>query len=87
MKYYITEITRYVEPVSGKTEVYGLYNYDDERTAKANYYAKMGVAMKNDNCALEILSVMDDRGVMIVNPDVYKKPVEPTPEPESEVEA
>lgn len=86
MKFYVTEITRYVEPVSGKTEVYGLYNYDDERTAKANYYAKMGTAMKNDNCALEILSVMNDRGVMIVNPDVYEKPLEPTQAVEESVE-
>lgn len=76
MKFYVVEITRYVEPVNNKKEEYGLYNYDNERTAKSNYYAKMGVAMKNDNVEKEIISVMDDRGVMIVNPDVYEKPVE-----------
>lgn len=75
MKFYVVEITRYVEPVNNKKEEYGLYNYDNERTAKSNYYAKMGVAMKNDNVEKEIISVMDDRGVMIVNPDVYEKPV------------
>lgn len=76
MKFYVTEITRYVEPVNNKQEEYGLYNYDNERSAKSAYYSKMGVAMKNDNVALEIVSVMDDRGVMIVEPDVYQKPVE-----------
>lgn len=76
MKFYVTEITRYVEPVNNKQEEYGLYNYNDERSAKSAYYSKMGVAMKNNNVEREILSVMDDRGVMIVNPDVYEKPVE-----------
>ena len=75
MKYYVTEVTRYVEPVNDKTEEYGLYNYEDEVLARATYHSKMGVAMKNSNVQLEIISVMSEQGVMIVNPDVYEKPV------------
>ena len=36
----------------------------------------MGVAMKNSNVQLEIISVMSEQGVMI-NPDVYVKPFTP----------
>lgn len=86
MRFYVFEVTQYIEPVNGKTETYSFNGFDTERQAKSTYYQKMATAMKNDNVSKEVIGVMDDRGVMIVNPDVYEKPVEPTSEVEESTE-
>ena len=75
MKYYLVEITRYVEPVSGKTESVGIYTYDSETAARANFHSKMGGAMKNDNYAMELLFVKNEYGVDIAV-ERYEKHVE-----------
>lgn len=77
MKFYVTEVTRYKEPVNGKTEEYGMYAYDEQRIAISTYHQKMATAMKNNNVILEIVDVKSEQGVMIINPDVYMKAVEP----------
>jgi hypothetical protein len=75
MKFYVVEVTRYIEPVGGKLEEYGMYSYDDEILAKATYHQKLSSAMKNANVQKEIVSLMDERGVMIINPDVFDRPL------------
>lgn len=87
MRFYLVEVTQYVEPVNDKMEKFSMNGYDTEREAKAFFHQKLFNALRDDNVAKEVVSLMDDRGVMIINPEVYEKPVEPTPEPESEVEA
>ena len=82
MRYYVFEVTRYIEPVNDKTETFSMNGYDEQRLAMSTYHLKMSNAMKNDNCSMEVIGVMSEQGVMIVNPDVYYKPVEPAPEPE-----
>ena len=90
MKYYVMEVTRYIEPVNDRQETFSMNGYEEDRLAKSTFHQKMATAMKNDNVSKEIICVMDDRGVMIINPEVYEKIVapepEPTPEPETPTE-
>lgn len=72
MRYYVSEVTRYKEPVNGKTETFSMNGYDEERIALSTYHTKMATAMKNDNVILEVVDVKSEQGVMIVNPDVYQ---------------
>lgn len=83
MKYYVSEVTRYKEPVNGKDETFSMNAYDEQRLALATYHQKMSTAMKNDNVILEIVDVKSEQGVMIINPDVYQKPIEPVVTEES----
>lgn len=52
MKYYLMEITTYVD---GTADSKGIYEYADKDLAIANFHSKMGGAMKNENYASEYL--------------------------------
>lgn len=70
--YYLIEIVNYVDgtPVSK-----GMYSFDTEKDAIANFHSKMGGAMKNDNYASELLVVMTNTGA-VVKSEYYVKPVD-----------
>lgn len=72
MRFYLIEVTQYHQPVNDRTETFSMNGYDDERLAKSYFHQKMATAMKNDNVKKEILALMDDRGVMLINPEVYE---------------
>lgn len=59
MKYYLTEITTYVD---GTKDSYGVYAFEDKTAAIAMFHQKMAGAMKNANYASELLCVMDSDG-------------------------
>lgn len=61
-KYYIIEITKYVD---GTADGKAIYSYDSELEALATFYSKMGGAMKNTNYAFELLQVINEYGVVI----------------------
>ena len=52
MKYYLVEITTYVDETPDSK---GVYEYDNETDAIATFHSKMGGAMKNENYASEYL--------------------------------
>jgi len=52
MKYYLIEITTYMDETP---DAKGVYEYDNETDAIANFHSKMGGAMKNENYASEYL--------------------------------
>lgn len=78
MKYYLIEITTYVD---GSPEGKGMYAYDTETDAVANFHSKMGGAMKNDNYATELLIVVNENGG-IVKDEQFIRESEEEPEPE-----
>ena len=55
MKYYLIEITTYVNDTP---DAKGIYSYDSETDAVANFHSKMGGAMKNSNYASELVRVI-----------------------------
>ena len=54
MKYYVMEITTYND---GTAEAKGVYAYDTQDEAIANYHSKMGGAMKNAKYESELITV------------------------------
>ena len=62
MRYYICEAIRLFEPENGKLEKFSMNGRDSEREAKILYHDKMSAAMKNDNVAIEVIHVMDEKG-------------------------
>lgn len=82
MKYYLLEVTNYND---GTATAKGVYEYDDENTAVANFHSKMGGAMKNDKYASELLMVISNTGY-VVKSEYYVRPI-PMPEPEVNTEA
>ena len=84
MRFYLVEVTQYLEPVNDRTETFSMNGYDEERLAKSYFHLKMSTAMRNDNVKKEICA----RGVMIIEPEVYEyvAPPEPEPQPEQEGE-
>lgn len=85
MKFYVNEVTRYIEPVNNKTEEVGMYVRDDEYKAEILFHQKMASAMNNTNCAMELIYVVSELGVQV--PELSRRYVNPatlvpTPEPE-----
>lgn len=78
MKHYLIEITTYVD---GSPEGKGIYVYDTETDAVANFHSKMGGAMKNANYATELLIVINENGG-IVKDEQFIRESEEEPEPE-----
>lgn len=84
MRYYICEATQYIEPVNGKTEKFSMNGRDTEREAKIVYFDKMSAALKDENTAIELIHVMDEKGGKIVTDCFEAEIPEPEPEPEPE---
>ena len=59
MKYYVVEITTYVDETP---DAKGVYAYDSETEAMAAYHNKMGGAMKNENYESELIIVSNSIG-------------------------
>ena len=77
MKYYLVEITTYMDETK---DAYGTYPYDTKDLAIANFHSKMGGAMKNENYATELLTVFDSYG-KVIKTEYFERPI-PEPEPE-----
>lgn len=75
MKYYLIEITTYVDDTPDSK---GVYEYDDKDLAIANFHSKMGGAMKNDNYASELVQVISGSG-QVVKTEYWVRPVEVKP--------
>lgn len=59
MKYYVVEITTYVDTTP---DAKGVYAYDSETEAMAAYHKKMGGAMSNENYESELIIVSNSIG-------------------------
>lgn len=71
-KFYLIEITRYVD---NTPEAKGVYTYDNESDAIANFHSKMGGAMKNSNYAFELVHVINEYGV-VIRSETFQRPAE-----------
>ena len=83
-RYYICEAVQYIEPVNGKSEKFAMVARDTENEAMIVYLDKMAAARKDDNVAIEIVHVMDEKGGNIKT-DCFEREI-PQPEPEEEEE-
>ena len=88
MKYYLIEVTTYVDETP---DAKGIYSYDTETEAVANYHTKMGGAMKNANYASEYLRAFypasENEPDKELRVGYWKRPVvQPEPEPVVEPE-
>ena len=61
-RYYICEAVQYIEPVNGKSEKFAMVGRDTENEALIVYHDKMSAARKDENVAIEIVHVMDEKG-------------------------
>ncbi len=78
---YLIEVTNYND---GTPVATGMYPYETEMEAIANFHSKMGGAMKNEKYASELLMVVTNTGA-VVKSEYWVRPIEtpePTPEPE-----
>lgn len=65
MKFYVIEITTYVD---GSKDSYGIYPFEDKTLALASYHQKMSSAMKNENYKTEqILIVNSANGIEAID--------------------
>lgn len=83
-RYYICEVVQYIEPVNGKSEKFAMVARETENDAMIVYLDKMSAARKDDNIAIEIVHVMDEKGGDIKT-DCFEREI-PQPEPEEEEE-
>jgi hypothetical protein len=81
-RYYICEAVQYIEPVNGKSEKFAMVGRDTENEALIVYHDKMSAARKDENVAIEIVHVMDEKGGDIKT-DCFEREI-PQPEPEEE---
>ena len=86
MKYYLVEITTYMDETP---DAKGVYEYDDKDLAIANFHSKMGGAMKNENYASEYLRAFypasEGKPDQELRVGYWKRPVvQPEPEPVAE---
>ena len=61
-RYYICEAVQYIEPVNGKSEKFAMVARDTENEAMIVYLDKMSAARKDENVAIEIVHIMDEKG-------------------------
>lgn len=80
MRYYICEACQYIEPVNGNTEKFSMNGRNTENEAMIVYHDKMAAARKDDNVAIEVIHIMDEKGGDLKT-DCYEKEI-PVPEPE-----
>lgn len=81
-RYYISEAVQYIEPVNGKSEKFAMVGRDTENEALIVYFDKMSAARKDENVAIEIIHIMDEKGGDIKT-DCFEREI-PQPEPEEE---
>ena len=81
-RYYISEAVQYIEPVNGKIEKFAMVVRDTENEAMIVYLDKMSAARKDENVAIEIVHIMDEKGGDIKT-DCFEREI-PQPEPEEE---
>lgn len=81
-RYYISEAVQYIEPVNGKIEKFAMVGRDTENEAMIVYLDKMSAARKDENVAIEIVHIMDEKGGDIKT-DCFEREI-PQPEPEEE---
>lgn len=62
--FYLIEITTYVD---GTPTAKGVYGYETQTEAVANFHSKMGGAMKNANYASELVMVINNVGAVIAS--------------------
>lgn len=74
MKYHLIEITKYVDSTP---DAKGIYSYNSESDAVANFHSKLGGAMKNVNYTFELVTVINDYGVVIKS-EYFERPTETT---------
>lgn len=55
----VIEVTTYND---GTQTAQGMYAYEDDNLAIANFHSKMGSAMKNAKCQTEMLMVITEEG-------------------------
>lgn len=86
MKFYVFEVTTYIEPVGGKNEKYAVTPKDDEYQAEILFHDKISAAMKDSNTASSFVFVKSELDVAIPELDRrYVNPATiPTPEPAEE---
>ena len=92
MKFYVFEVTNYIEPVSGKTSKYAVTEREDEYQAEILFHDKVSAAMKDANTANSFVFVKSELDVAVpeldrryVNPATISTPEqEVTPEPTEE---
>ena len=85
MKYYLVEITTYMDETTPDAK--GIYSYDSETDAVANFHSKMGGAMKNANYASELVQVISGSG-QVIKTEYWVRPIEVKPvTPEESTEA
>lgn len=58
MTYYVIEISTGDAKISGK----GIYEFESEKDAVAMFHSKLGVAMKSDLYASDLVMVIDEFG-------------------------
>lgn len=88
MKFYVFEVTTYIEPVNGKSAKYAVNEKEDEYQAEITFHDKMSAAMKDSNTATCFVFVKSELDVAVpeldrryVNPATISTP---TQEPETE---
>ena len=81
-RYYISEAVQYIEPVNGKSEKFAMVGRDTENEAMIVYLDKMSAARKDENVAIEIVHIMDEKGGEIKT-ECFEREI-PQPEPEEE---
>lgn len=86
MKFYVFEVTTYINPVGDKTEKYAVTPKDDEYQAEILFHDKISAAMKDTNTATSFVFVKSELNVEV--PELSRRYVNPatvpTPEPEEE---
>lgn len=92
MKFYVFEVTNYIEPVGGKASKYAVNEKEDEYQAEITFHDKVSAAMKDPNTANSFVFVKSELDVAVpeldrryVNPATIPTPEqEATPEPTEE---
>ena len=86
MKFYVFEVTNYIEPVNGKSNKFAVTEKEDEYEAEILFHDKMSTAMKDTNTKDSFVFVKSALNVEVlelsrryVNPATI-----PTPEPAEE---
>ena len=72
--YYLIEVTNYND---GTAEAKGMYSFETQDEAIANFHSKMGGAMKNEKYASELLMVVTNTGA-VAKSEYWVRAIKPT---------
>lgn len=70
-KYYVVEITKYVD---GTKDAYGVYAQNSEADALKVFHQKLAGAIANTNYAFELCHIINEYGV-VVKSETFERPV------------